>query len=938
MVNLCKVVALATVFFVSTVVSHADVKLSPRELATEAERIQQVRRGLDVCAKSLWERGWDAKNAKRRAARAASLRAKRNLPTSPWKSTKRDFADVLKTNHNDTLKFPGANLDSPSSVFFGEDPSQACVLAASTVLGPFYVDGELVRNNIVDDQLGVPLYLDVRVLDIETCEPIPEMYTDIWHTNSTGVYSGVSSAENGNGAIVDNLNTTFSRGIYPTDGEGVVEYQTIFPGHYSGRAIHIHVLTHEAGEVLPNKTFRSTRTSHIGQIYFDQALIDAVGVTEPYASNHVKETLNADDFLMKFSANAAKADPVAHYIYLGDHVNDGIFAWTTLAVNRSASVYIHATTHWTKNGGVNNTEPRLQPDMPAGYETETPGGNSSTNGTVNGTLIEYPSMSPAGLNFTPYLLQLGLTKSRTSLVWIVGPLSGLIVQPLIGVITDRSTSKWGRRRPFMVGGSLVVGFFLLVLGWAPNLVGMFISAEDTRESVTIAVAVISIYAVDFSINVVQASCRSLIVDTLPIPQQQLGSAWASRMTAVGHLLGYAVCSVDMLAIFGHTMGDTQFKQITVIAAALLIFAVSVTSYAVKERVLISVRDSDKKIGVGKMLAQFFRTTVNLPPRIRAICWAQFWAWIGWFPFLFYSTTWVGETYFRYEAPKEAVENSSDTLGDVGRIGSMSLVIFSLITFISSVLLPFVVLSPDTKRSTPARRPPLGIIRLFNKISFARPDLQTAWMISHIVFFITMIFAPAARSVQSTTLLVAICGIPWAVSCWAPFAFMGVEINRLTIPSFSRKSSVTMITSATFNRQNSALINYDAELEDREPSLLRLNHSSNPDLDSDSDTDDDEEGSSTGELAGVYLGVLNVFSTLPQFVGTFISWIVFSIFESGASSMAADGATKPATGEQNTSGWINRNHEGPNAIAVCLFIGAISALVAAEGTRRLKYIR
>lgn len=78
---------------------------------------------------------------------------------------------------------------------------------------------------------------------------------------------------------------------------------------------------------------------------------------------------------------------------------------------------------------------------------------------------------------TPYLLQLGLTKSRTSLVWIAGPLSGLIMQPLVGVITDRSTSKWGRRRPFMVVGSLLVGLCLLLLGWTTELVALFVTDE-----------------------------------------------------------------------------------------------------------------------------------------------------------------------------------------------------------------------------------------------------------------------------------------------------------------------------------------------------------------------------------------------------------------------------------------------------------------------------
>jgi solute carrier family 45 protein 1/2/4 len=61
------------------------------------------------------------------------------------------------------------------------------------------------------------------------------------------------------------------------------------------------------------------------------------------------------------------------------------------------------------------------------------------------------------------------------------------------------------------------------------------------------------------------------------------------MVAIGHLIGYAIGSVDMVKIFGTALGNTQFKQMTVIAALSLIFSVLVTCYAVKERVLISVR-------------------------------------------------------------------------------------------------------------------------------------------------------------------------------------------------------------------------------------------------------------------------------------------------------------------------------------------------------------
>jgi solute carrier family 45 protein 1/2/4 len=160
--------------------------------------------------------------------------------------------------------------------------------------------------------------------------------------------------------------------------------------------------------------------------------------------------------------------------------------------------------------------------------------------------------------------------------------------------------------------------------------------------------------------------------------------------------------------------------------------------------------------------------------------------------------------------------------------------------------------------------------------------------------------------------------------------MGVEINKLTmngasapgIAASSTRAGVTMITSASL-RANAAA---DTELE-----VLRLNH-----RDSDSDSDEEDPSSlhsnipSTGELTGIYLGVLNVYTTLPQFVGTFISWIVFTILEPSATKLPKDADASDAQ-------WMNLDKDQPNAIAICLFIGALSALVAAEATRRLQYV-
>lgn len=95
----------------------------------------------------------------------------------------------------------------------------------------------------------------------------------------------------------------------------------------------------------------------------------------------------------------------------------------------------------------------------------------------------------------------------------------------------------------MIGGTAIVCACLFVLGWTTEIVEFFTPKNETvcikessmrltcsqldwqNQSRVILFAVLSIYGVDFAINAVQASCRSLIVDTLPIEKQQTGSAW-----------------------------------------------------------------------------------------------------------------------------------------------------------------------------------------------------------------------------------------------------------------------------------------------------------------------------------------------------------------------------------------------------------------------------
>jgi solute carrier family 45, member 1/2/4 len=188
-------------------------------------------------------------------------------------------------------------------------------------------------------------------------------------------------------------------------------------------------------------------------------------------------------------------------------------------------------------------------------------------------------------DFTPFLLELGLAKSQAALVWLAPPLSGMIVQPIVGTLSDSSTSRWGRRRSYLVPAAFIATICLLTLGWASDICHHFFSTEVAASQATVALAVFGIYALDFAINCVQSTARSLIVDTLPLHQQQIGSAWAGRMLAFGTLLGYLLGTIDLQTIFGDTIGNTQFKRICVITSIFQLFCILITSIYVKEHAL-----------------------------------------------------------------------------------------------------------------------------------------------------------------------------------------------------------------------------------------------------------------------------------------------------------------------------------------------------------------
>lgn len=192
------------------------------------------------------------------------------------------------------------------------------------------------------------MHIELQFVDINTCTAVPEILADVWHCNSTGVYSGIAESLGQGG-----LESTFMRGVQISDPEGVVTFDTMFPGHYDSRITHLHLVAQKNYTIQPNETYTGGTTLHIGQVYFDDALVQAVEATSPYNTNTIAYTTWEEDGWMLEEATT-DYNPFVEYVQLSDDLQDGLLAWITVALDLSSdhSTNLTAAAHHYETGSV----------------------------------------------------------------------------------------------------------------------------------------------------------------------------------------------------------------------------------------------------------------------------------------------------------------------------------------------------------------------------------------------------------------------------------------------------------------------------------------------------------------------------------------------------------------------------------------------------------
>ena len=352
---------------------------------------------------------------------------------------------------------------------------------------------------------------------------------------------------------------------------------------------------------------------------------------------------------------------------------------------------------------------------------------------------------------------LGASPLLFGLIWLAGPVTGMVVQPIIGELSDKTHTIFGKRRPYLFAGAVFASLAL----WAfPNSAAIWDKLAATLHLPALAfggliIAAIMIWVIDACVNAAQGPYRALVPDLVPQEQHSLANAYLSFAIGLGSVIAAGtapflkyVCNYQMSI-------NAQF----VMAALAFSLAMLWTCITIKEhRYTKTTEEKEQKEEVkepeasfGKKVTDFFKSS----PEVGKICTLQLFTWIGIMSLFIFFTQYAIHTVYGVPdltTATEEVKNSYfDTINKATNFSSICFAIQNLICFLVSI--------------------PIGLL----STKFGNKKVHFVSLLSLVVTFIGMgIF-------KTNPVFVAICmaiaGIGWASILALPFAMLSQFIQK-----------------------------------------------------------------------------------------------------------------------------------------------------------------
>lgn len=234
---------------------------------------------------------------------------------------------------------------------------------------------------------------------------------------------------------------------------------------------------------------------------------------------------------------------------------------------------------------------------------------------------------------------LGASPFLFGLIWLAGPVTGIVVQPIIGALSDHTYTPIGRRVPYLIGGATLAAVGLFVLPNSGNIAANF--GESAPNWLGLLIAAVMIWIIDACVNAAQGPYRALIPDNMPKEQHSVANSFLSFAIGLGSVIAAGTAPFLKWAFDYQMSIKAQFYM----AGLAFFLAMLWTCLTIKERKMpkkVEVVDIEEKTpSFLDNVKEFFK----MSPEVSKICLLQFFAWIGLMSMMIFFTQYSVHTIF-----------------------------------------------------------------------------------------------------------------------------------------------------------------------------------------------------------------------------------------------------------------------------------------------------
>ncbi|MGZ5252952.1 MAG: MFS transporter [Flavitalea sp.] len=285
-------------------------------------------------------------------------------------------------------------------------------------------------------------------------------------------------------------------------------------------------------------------------------------------------------------------------------------------------------------------------------------------------------------NTSRILRSYGADVEQLPLFWIVAPLVGMIVQPIIGHYSDKTWNRVGRRKPYFLVGAILSSVALIFLPNSGNMAGLI-------PALWIGAGMVMI--MDASFNIAMEPFRALVADNLPDSQRTSGFSIQTFLIGLGAVVGSAL--PELLSKAGVSMVTTEnqvadnIKYSFYIGAAVFMAAILVTVFFSKEYPPKEYEEyhgvPDKKSSGG--LSDIFTDFRNMPRTMKQLGLVQFFTWFALFSMWVFTTDAVATHVYGLSGDY----SKSIEYNEAGNKVSSAFGVYNFVAMIYALCLPFV---------------------------------------------------------------------------------------------------------------------------------------------------------------------------------------------------------------------------------------------------------